>query len=294
MSARRSDSWARSLPRCARLGVAVLVVLSAFGPAPEANADPRSDYLVRMLRTSSSFRVRTQAALSLARVEPDAAVMVGLGDALGDEHPAVRAAAATALEQIENPDALPALERHRRDRDPAVRRTVLRAIATLEQLARTRPRSAPVPRETPTGGRYYVGVATPSASDRSIDREILTRAAEFLRTELGAMDGVVVAPERETPAAAERAIRAAGLTGYYLEASVVRIEVRPDGVRAVVSLILNTYPGRDMRAILNGAATVQGGGDGASARRQAVQGAFSGALRRLPQALEAADARDGG
>ncbi|MEM9193221.1 MAG: hypothetical protein AAGF12_28865, partial [Myxococcota bacterium] len=61
----------------------------------------------------------------------------------------------------------------------------------------------------------------------------------------------------------------------------------------VVSVIVNTYPGRDMRAILQGAATVQGGGSGPQARRQAIEGALSGALRRLPQALQAADARGG-
>jgi hypothetical protein len=273
---------------------AAFVAFSLAGAVPEAHADPRSDYLVRMLRTSSSFRVRTQAALSLARVEPEAAVVVGLSDALDDEHPAVRAAAASALEQLGQPDALEALQRHRRDRDPVVRRTIARAITALERVARTRPRAMPVPSENVPGARYYVGVATPSAADRSIDREVLTRAGEFLRSELAAMEGVVVAPDGESPQQAERAIRSRRLTGYYLDASVVRIEVRPDGVRAVVSVIVNTYPGRDMRAILNGAATVQGGGDGASVRRQAVQGAFSGALRRLPQALEAADARDGG
>jgi hypothetical protein len=61
----------------------------------------------------------------------------------------------------------------------------------------------------------------------------------------------------------------------------------------VVSVIVNTYPGRDMRVILQGAATVQGA-SGASAERQAIEGALTGALRRLPQAFAAGDARDGG
>jgi hypothetical protein len=62
-------------------------------------------------------------------------------------------------------------------------------------------------------------------------------------------------------------------------------------VRAQVSVIVGTYPGRDMRAMLSGAATVSGGGSGDSTRLEAVQAAYSGALRRLPQAMQAGLAR---
>jgi len=81
-------------------------------------------------------------------------------------------------------------------------------------------------------------------------------------------------------------VRAVAKTGYYLDASVVSVGPQGGGTRAVVSVILNTYPGRDMRAILQGAATVPGA-SGPSAERQAIEGALRGALRRLPQAMAA-------
>ena len=65
------------------------------------------------------------------------------------------------------------------------------------------------------------------------------------------------------------------LVGYFVDSSVTKVEARPDGsVRAQVSVIVGTYPGRDMRAMLSGAATVSGGGVGESAKVQAVAGRF--------------------
>jgi len=48
-----------------------------------------------------------------------------------------------------------------------------------------------------------------------------------------------------------------------------------------------SYPGRDMRGMLRGAATASGRYSAETAE-QAVRGAFVGALRRLPTLLEAA------
>ena len=64
------------------------------------------------------------------------------------------------------------------------------------------------------------------------------------------------------------------------------LEDNGDGTRAVISVIVNTYPGRDMRAMLRGAATVPGGHD-AFAQRTAIEGAVRGAIRSLPQAMAA-------
>ncbi len=258
-----------------------------------AAADARSDYLTSLLAESTSFRVRAQAALSLGRVEQPG-VVSALSAALSDRHPAVRTAAASSLERLGDPSALPALRRARGERDAAARRVVLQAIRTLEAVARTRPRSAPVPPAGRGGSaRYYVGVGEPGSTAAGVNPRIIASARSFLVNRIGAMDGMVVAPEGESRSAAERELRRRRLTGYFIDSSIVSVEPRDGGVRAAVSVILNTYPGRDMRAILSGAATVQGGGAGEEAQRQAVEGAIRGALRRLPQALAAADARSG-
>jgi len=255
-------------------------------------ADARTDYLVRLIRTSTAFRVRAQAVLSLGQIEGDPTVVRTLSQALGDEHPAVRAAAAASLEQLRDPGALAALRNAARDRDSSVRSSVLRAIRVLERVARSTPRATDVPRPDSDSApaQYYVGVGMPGTTIQ-VSRESLASARRFIESRVQSIPGVVVAPPREGNGAARRVLSRRHLTGYFLDSSIVRIEDRNGGTRAVVSVIVNTYPGRDMRVILQGAATVQGA-SGASAERQAIEGALTGALRRLPQAFAAGDSRD--
>jgi hypothetical protein len=93
-----------------------------------------------------------------------------------------------------------------------------------------------------------------------------------------------------TPADAKREIVQRRLHGYYLESSIVTLEPKGAGVRAVVSIIVLSHPGREMRGMLRGAATASGRYSAETAE-QAIQGAFVGALRRLPTVLEAAKAK---
>ena len=75
-----------------------------------ALADARTDFLMRMLATSTQFRVRAQAALALGAQSGIKDVVPALTSALKDEHPAVRAACAAALERLGDPSAIPALK----------------------------------------------------------------------------------------------------------------------------------------------------------------------------------------
>ena len=258
----------------------------AFGVTYVAQAQQRADYLIRLLGTSDAFRVRAQAAISLGRVESNGRIVQALSRALDDDHPAVRTAAASSLERLADPTALAALRAHRSDRDRAARRAIRQAISALERIARTQPRQA-----EPSGGgsanvRFYVGVGVPATKQARVSRTVLRQAREFLAQQVQQMPGVEVAPTRESNSAARRVIQRRRLTGYYLDTSVVSLERNAAGTRAVVSVIVGTYPGRDMRAILQGAATVPGSG-GPEAERAAIEGALQGAIRRLRQAMEA-------
>jgi hypothetical protein len=280
---------------------AMLLSLCVVGAPGEAHAqDPRSAYLIRLLRTGSMFRVRAQAALSLGRVTGDPAVVRALSESLGDDHPAVRQASAASRERRGDPSALDALRRAANDREPSVRTAAGRAVRALERVARSRPRTAPVPTsptiDDPGGGstgpaRFYVGLGVPGTKVSQLDRATLASARVFMESRIRALDGVVVAPENESRSAADRVIRSRRLAGYYLDSSIISVDQRPDGsVRASVSVIVQTYPGRDIRVMLQGAATVSGGGN---MRQTAIEAALQGALRRLPQALEQSVARAG-
>jgi hypothetical protein len=283
---RAGGAGSRALqPRARSLSAIVAAVwsLALLGIASTAGADARTDYLLKLLEGSNQFRVRVQAAISLAAVPDSPEVQRMLAAALRDEHPAVRAAAATTLGRLGNAGAMPALKALADDREKPVRLAVQTAVARLASASRGKGAS-----EEPSGPRgpprFYVAVGRPASKIQGLSAEVLSGAESFLQKQLGGVDGVMLAPGGESPAAANQVLKKRRLKGYYIESSITSIEKRPDGgVRAAVSVIVATYPGRDMRAIMNGAATVMG--MGGSAEEQAVQGALTGALRKLPQAL---------
>jgi hypothetical protein len=286
------DSATRFLrPIVAAICLSSVFLLFEFSAPVKVLADAKSSYLIRLLQESSQFRVRAQAAISLGRVEKEPAVIKALIVALHDQHSAVRAASASSLERLGDPSALSELEKCRNDPEAAVKSAVDRAITTLQKaLALSKPGVFPAGKPAKTGTatpRFYVGVGLPGTKSDAIGKELLLHAQKFIEEQVGALDGVLVAPGNENPSQVKTVLVQQKLAGFYLDSSVVQVEKQPGGgLRVVVSVIVGTYPGRDMRSILQGAATVTGNGLGTEV--QAVEGAFRGALKRLPQALEVA------
>jgi hypothetical protein len=256
---------------------AVLLLASA-----SASAEGRESYLVRLLRTSDAFRVRAQAALSLGQLEKTERTVAALERATRDKHPAVRVSAITSLRRLESKASLPVIERATKDRQKAVRRAAAEAVAELEAIE-DRERGPGEP-------RYLVAVGMPGAKAERVSRQMLFDARIFLSEQLLRLEGVELAPDDLAPTDAKAEILSRKLSGFYLESSVVTLEPKGGGVRAVVSVIVLSYPGRDMRGMLRGAATASGRYS-ADTAEQAIQGAFVGALRRLPTVLEATRAR---
>ncbi len=174
------------------------------------------------------------------------------------------------------------IERAARDKNRSVRRAAVEAAAALSAIGERE--------RGPGRPQYLVAVGMPGAKAERVSRQMLFDARVFLSEKLLELDGVELAPDDLTPADAAREIVKRKLYGFYLESSIVTLEPKGAGVRAVVSIIVLSYPGRDMRGMLRGAATASGRYSAATAE-QAIQGAFVGALRRLPTALEATRAR---
>lgn len=263
----------------------VALLLAALVEQPQtAAADARSDYLIRLLEASTQFRVRAQAAISLGSVEPASDVVAALSSALSDEHPAVRAAAANSLGRLGDAKALPALRRAAADPEAPVRLAVKAAVNRLESAAGTRRVEPEVVERQPAGPpRYYVAVGKPATRVKELEGPDMDRVHQVLIERLGQIDGVVIAPANESPAVARKVLRSRSLKGFYIDSSITSIEQKAGGgIRAVVSVIVATYPDRAMRAIMQGTATAMGGGD---IRAQAIAGAFRSALGQLPQAM---------
>jgi len=259
-------------------GWRALVALALFF-ASTARADGREDYLIRLLQDSDAFRVRAQAALSLGQLESTRKSVAALERAVGDRHPAVRVSAISSLQRLGAKGSLPIVEKATRDGNKSVRRVALEAVAALSVVGER----ARGPGKT----EYLVAVGMPGAKAERVSRQMLFDTRVFILEQLVALNGVELAPDDLTPADAKSEIVERRLHGYYLESSIVTLEPHESGVKAVVSIIVLTYPGRDMRGMLRGAATASGRYSAETAE-QAVRGAFVGALRRLPTLLEAA------
>ncbi|MEM7436847.1 MAG: HEAT repeat domain-containing protein [Myxococcota bacterium] len=245
-------------------------------------ADRREDYLTRLLRTSNAFRVRAQAALSLGQLDATKSSVAALERAARDRHPAVRVSAITSLRRLGAKQTIPTVRAATRDRNKSVRRAAVEALEALEAIGE-RQRGPGIP-------RHLVAVGMPGAKAERVSRQMLFDARIFLSEKLIELSGVELAPDDLTPADAKREIARRNLHGYYLESSIVTLKPRGNGVRAEVSIIVLSYPARNMRAMLRGAATASGHYNAGTAV-QAIQGAIVGALRRLPQVMAAADAR---
>lgn len=285
--------------------VAATVLLAAVAGAQT----DRSQYFIDLLSTSTSLSVRAQAALALGRVPNSPQVRTALTNALRDDEPAVRAAAASAIERLADPQLLASLRTAvASERDATVRDAERHAITALERApagtarvavtsgttaaaasSTTAAAATVTPRSTGTP-RYYVGIGLPGDNSSTLSAGELTELQNYISSQVGGVEGVVLAPNGEAAAATTRALRSNQLVGYYIDASVVSVEQAASGTSARVSIILASYPGRDMRAMLSGSARVPNS-SGPDAVRRAIQGAIQGSLRRLPQAMEASGAR---
>lgn len=294
-----------TVPRRARLALCLalagIAAVATIG-APLVLAQARTEYLVRMLRTSTQFRVRLQAALSLGALG-DSAAVPALVEALRDDEAAVRTAAAASLERIGDPSpaAITALRALSRDPEASVQAAGRRALRALEQAARSRPSTPPTTPATSGGGgggagsRYYVGLGNMGSKVAGVTPATLARLRDTMRSHVSGISGVVLAPDGESSSAATRAIRDRRLTGFYLDGALVSLAPSAGGLRAEVSVIVGTYPGRDIRVMLRGAATVQGVDVSSTrarqtAENQAIDAAVRSAVRRLGEAFESSAA----
>lgn len=267
--------------RCRWPAVALLLIV-VLGGAGSAQADARANYLIRLLQGSSQFRVRAQAAISLGTANRESQVVSALSKALADEHPAVRTAAATSLGRMGDPAALAALRQVASDPEPPVRLAVKVAIAKLSRRGGAAATAQLGASRGPP--RFYIAIGRPATQVREISQSQLSGAQTFIEQVVSRMDGVLLAPSGESHKAAKRVLKKQRMKGYYIETAILKVEQRPGGgTRVAVSLIVATYPGRDMKAIMKGAATAMGSGD--STYKMASEAALNSALRKLPTAL---------
>lgn len=281
------------MSRRAGLYITSIIVTLTFVLPSIGFGDARTERLVELLRNSGNYRVRVQSAQSLGRIR-DPQTVPPLIEALRDRHPAVRAASALALGRIGSPEALVALQRLARDSNQPqeVISQANRAIQQIRAMTQMNRSSQGKSSGQPVQTRFYIGVGEMGNTTKKRSGELEKTLARMVRSELSKADGVKLAPAREPLNKTKRILKAKGWTGFYIQGSVTRLELTGGKIHAVVSIMVLSNPGRDLRMMLQGRgiATVHSSGSLSSGQRRnledsALEGAVRGAMTRLAQTL---------
>jgi hypothetical protein len=214
----------------------VAALLLAFSPCVLAQADARTASLAKTLTKGAGAAQRLQAARVLGESE-DPEAMRPLCEALADESPDVRAAAATALEKLAEPGAVECLAARAEEQEPPVREALASALKSLRAL-QARP------------ARMYVMLAPLQDATGTLSAELMKLAEARLRRALF-QAGAALAPPKESEAEARGVLRKRKLSGYRL---VPEVRPGPSGGLKLSALCVR-YPGKQ----LLGNVEVQGG-----------------------------------
>jgi len=261
----------------------VLSILLAAGSATAAPPSVRE--LGARLKRGDDFRVRLQAALELGKsADPDALEPLIAG--LADPNASVRTAAAAALKELGDPDAVPALKQHRLDRSDLVRKQVRETLATFEQAAEGGARPA----------RLLVKLGAMKNQTTVKGPRIEAELESESRKKLDELPGVRVmggsADSGSDPK--KKKLPVVMVTGH-----IQKLQASRDGTDIVysasVEYILHTMPDESIAAKVSGSAsgslTAEEAKDesrAAELRHQVLGAAIASALRRAPRALLAA------
>jgi hypothetical protein len=240
------------MARRLRFILALLLVTWLFGwVAPGvAHADPRTEFLVKQLKTSDDFRVRTQAALALG-ASGDGEALQPLCSGLADSNVSVRSAAAAALGKLGKKEGVACLKSARaKEKDSSVNQTIDQSLGKLAGGADPPP---PGPNT-----KFYVAIQVTNRTSRpNGEIEAVVRAA--MQSKLVSNKEFAVAPKAETVAQAGPLVKGKRLKGLMIMASVEPIEYKGGNLSVVLKVTYWTYPEKSLKATGSPATATQEG-----------------------------------
>jgi hypothetical protein len=199
-----------------------LVLLSLPGFAL-AQVDPRIASLSKQLGTGQEPKVRSQAALGLGSSD-DPEALKPLCAALKDSSEQVRAASAQALGKLKELAGLECLKSRKSETDAATKAAIQASIEALQAFKERTP-------------RVYVQLSGVKDKTGQLKPEVLKVTEARMRRKLTQV-GAMLAPTKESKAAAQGVLRKHGIQGFRLQA-----EIHPtEGGGLRVSVVCISYP----------------------------------------------------
>lgn len=249
--------------------------------APMANAEDTSN-AKRDVVNAADFRVRMTAALALGKSR-DVTARPVLEQALADSNPAVRTAAAAALNVLGDINAIAALQRQLgSEAAPSVKSQLTATLASLNRVA------------TLQGVQLVleIGSMKNATSVRGEGLALVLRASMLAKAR--SMNNVVVADASDIALlqrAASKHVPVLALDGTVLSLTQTQ-NGQATQFSAQVEFSMRRIPDQTLKGVLSGRATSMGQGPTATQARvvavlqdQAVEGAVESALRGADQPL---------
>lgn len=203
-----------------------LVLLSLPG-AVLAQVDPRIASLSKQLGTGQEPKVRSQAALGLGSSD-DPEALKPLCAALKDPSEQVRAASAQALGKLKELAGLECLKARKSETDAATKAAIQASIEALQAFKDRTP-------------RVYVQLSGVKDKTGKLKPEVLKVTEARMKRKLTQV-GALLAPTKESKAAAQGVLRKHGIQGFRLQAEIHATE--GGGLR--VSVVCIGYPDQSL------------------------------------------------
>lgn len=212
-----------------------------------ATADVRAEYLVNLLENGSSYRVKIQAAQSLGRLQCKEAIP-SLIKALKDESPPVVIAAATALGEIGDPSALPALKAANQKKHTSAVKIQLSASIRLLQAAVSEEKSADPATLEPVNVRFMVKVDAMGNSSATTTPNITEIMRSTVISVLSQNANVEIQPDSMTESQIRKIQKKKEVITFILSGAL--IELRRENQFMIAKVALNVLSNPDYNLVM--------------------------------------------
>lgn len=271
----------RALKAFALLAASLVLLLGS----PRSHAqDTRTESAFRDLATGADFRLRVAAALSLGKSKLPAA-RSPLEKALGDPHPAVRAAAAAALAALGDTASLPALKAAASRESGSVKSQIETSIKRLSTGATSTGRT-----------KFLVALGRVDARTREASPGIMNTLRAATRSKIAQVPGVELLADG-ADAGVESKSR--GLPVLFVDCALTQLargESKSDvSYAARVEYLIRKVPDQTLKGTMTGRAeaaadarAVRGRGELAQLQVDAVTAAVDSAMKGATISFESA------
>lgn len=228
------------------IAMAQPAVLSVAELAPKTRADDP--------------RVRAAAVLQLGATNDDAAVEP-LCKSLSDNAEVVRISAASALRRLNRAAGVTCLKsRLAVESADGPKLQMSRAVQALESSAT--PAAAPQPAAysppTRANAKFYVALSNVSNAGDRPQADVEAVVLKAVRSKLETSGDFQLAPMKETPDGAKKALAGKKMKGFYLSISVEKFDYSGGNLRVKVNIAIFSYPGKALIAPSGKSASMSG------------------------------------